>query len=55
MLAVKEMQENPELGAFRVHAALRQIGIHLSPPGPWAVRPDPRAEPQALWAQWTDP
>ncbi|MDQ2787060.1 MAG: helix-turn-helix domain-containing protein [Chloroflexota bacterium] len=31
MLAIKELQENPELGAFRVHAALRQIGIHLSP------------------------
>jgi transposase len=28
---VKELQENPELGAFRIHAALRQIGIHLSP------------------------
>jgi putative transposase len=24
------MQENPRLGAFRVHAALKQIGIHLS-------------------------
>ncbi len=37
MLTVKEMQENPELGAWRVHAALRQVGIHLSPPGaPWA-------------------
>jgi putative transposase len=31
MLAVKELQQNPELGAFRIHAALRQIGIHLSP------------------------
>jgi putative transposase len=31
MLTVKEMQENPELGAWRVHAALRQIGIFLSP------------------------
>jgi len=31
MLTVKEMQENPELGAWRVHAALRQVGIHLSP------------------------
>jgi len=31
MLTIREMQENPELGAFRVHAALRQIGIHLSP------------------------
>jgi len=36
-LAVKELQEYPELGAFRIHAALRQIGIHLSPPGAlWA-------------------
>jgi putative transposase len=31
MLIVKELQENPELGAGRIHAALRQIGIHLSP------------------------
>ncbi len=31
MLAVKRLQENPELGAFRVHAALRQIGIEISP------------------------
>jgi putative transposase len=31
MLTVKEMQENPELGAWRVHAALRQVGIFLSP------------------------
>ncbi len=37
MLSVKEMQENPALGAFRVHAALRQAGIFLSPPGAlWA-------------------
>jgi hypothetical protein len=37
MLAVKELQENPALGAFRIHAALWQIGIHLSPPGAlWA-------------------
>jgi len=28
---VRELQENPELGAWRVHAALRQQGIHLSP------------------------
>ena len=28
---VKALQENPELGAFRIHAALRQLGIHLSP------------------------
>jgi len=31
VLTVKELQENPELGAWRVHAALRQLGIHLSP------------------------
>ncbi len=31
MLAVRRMQENPELGEFRVHAALERIGIHLSP------------------------
>ena len=29
--AVRKLQENPELGEFRVHAALAQIGIHLSP------------------------
>jgi putative transposase len=28
---VKELQRNPELGEFRVHAALKQLGIHLSP------------------------
>jgi len=28
---VRELQENPELGAWRVHAVLRQQGIHLSP------------------------
>ncbi len=28
---VKELQENPTLGEFRVHAALRRMGIHLSP------------------------
>ncbi len=28
---VRELQENPELGAFRMHAALRQVGIELSP------------------------
>jgi putative transposase len=30
MNTVRLMQENPRLGAFRVHAALRQMGIHLS-------------------------
>jgi len=28
---VKELQENPRLGEFRIHAALRQQGIFLSP------------------------
>jgi putative transposase len=28
---VRELQRNPELGEFRVHAALKQSGIHLSP------------------------
>lgn len=30
ILAVKSIQENPELGAFRVRAALEQMGIRLS-------------------------
>jgi transposase InsO family protein len=29
--AVRRLQQNPGLGEFRVHAALAQIGIHLSP------------------------
>jgi putative transposase len=29
--AVKRLQENPELGEFRIHAALKQLGIELSP------------------------
>jgi putative transposase len=29
--AVRKLQENPELGEFRVHAALLQLGITLSP------------------------
>jgi len=29
--AVRRLQENPNLGEFRVHAALAQVGIHLSP------------------------
>ncbi|QIN84415.1 helix-turn-helix domain-containing protein [Rubrobacter tropicus] len=29
--AVKSLQENPHLGEFRVHAALAQVGIYLSP------------------------
>jgi transposase len=31
MVAVRRLQANPELGAFRIHAALEQLGIHLSP------------------------
>ena len=31
MEAVRRFQENPKLGEFRIHAALAQIGIHLSP------------------------
>ncbi len=31
MAAVRRLQTNPRLGAFRVHAALAQQGIHLSP------------------------
>ena len=30
MEAVRKLQVNPELGAFRIHAALKQLGIHLS-------------------------
>lgn len=29
--AVRRLQENPHLGEFRVHAALAQVGMHLSP------------------------
>lgn len=28
---VRKLQENPELGEWRIHAALRQVGIRLSP------------------------
>jgi len=31
MEAVRRFQQNPHLGEFRIHAALAQIGIHLSP------------------------
>jgi transposase len=31
MNEVRKMQENPELGEFRVHAALERMGIRLSP------------------------
>ncbi len=30
MNTIRLMQENPRLGAFRVHAALKQMGVHLS-------------------------
>lgn len=28
---VRKLQENPELGEFRIHAALKQLEIHISP------------------------
>lgn len=31
METIRRLQRNPNLGEFRVHAALAQIGIHLSP------------------------
>jgi len=31
MAAIRRLQANPELGEFRIHAALGQMGIHLSP------------------------
>jgi transposase len=31
MLAVRRLQHNPLLGEFRIHAKLKQLGIHLSP------------------------
>ena len=31
MEAVRRFQQNPNLGEYRIHAALAQIGIHLSP------------------------
>ena len=31
MVTVKELQENPLLGEFRIHAALKRLGIILSP------------------------
>src|SRR3954470_23751135 len=30
MNEVRRLQETPELGAFRIHAALKPLGIHLS-------------------------
>jgi putative transposase len=31
MAAIRRLQANPELGQFRIQAALEQLGIHLSP------------------------
>jgi hypothetical protein len=31
MAAIRRLQANPELGEFRIHAALQQLGIDLSP------------------------
>jgi hypothetical protein len=31
MAAIRRLQTNADLGEFRIHAALRQMGIHLSP------------------------
>jgi transposase len=31
MEAIRRLQQNPNLGEYRIHAALAQIGIHLSP------------------------
>jgi transposase len=31
MVAIRRLQANPELGEFRIHAALAQLGIDLSP------------------------
>ncbi len=31
MRTVRELQETPELGEFRIHAALKQLGIELAP------------------------
>src|SRR3954470_21185371 len=63
MAIVRRLQANPELGEFRIHAALAQQGIHLSPrtcgrilalhralgaPQPVAARPhDPQPMPFA--------
>jgi putative transposase len=30
LTTVRRLQENPELGEFRIHAALKQMGIHIS-------------------------
>lgn len=43
MTAVRRLQDNPLLGAFRVHAALEQLGIHLSPRTCGAILAEHRA------------
>jgi hypothetical protein len=30
MAQIKKLQENPRLGAFRMHGALKQLGLHVS-------------------------
>lgn len=40
---MRRLQANPVLGAFRVHAALEQLGIHLSPPTCGAILAEHRA------------
>jgi transposase len=30
MSTIRQLQENPELGEFRIHAALKRLGIHVS-------------------------
>ena len=44
MAAIRRLQANPELGEFRIHAALAQQGIHLSPAH---LRPHPGPAPRA--------
>ena len=44
MAAIRRLQANPELGEFRIHAALAQLGIHLSPAH---LRPHPGPAPGA--------
>jgi putative transposase len=46
MEAVRRLQQNPDLGEFRVHAALAQIDRHT--PEPEDLRSHPRPEPRAL-------
>ena len=56
MAAVRRLQANPELGEFRIHAALAQLGIQLSPrpagaswrrTGSWACPALPSSPPRA--------